>query len=135
MPLQGQCYSNARLKPDILCVQGQLHLSDPPQFSHPSTIIQYIEFTFCHDRFSPDKVTQKIAKYEELIQQSQDEGWNTAPKVILTAGPRGGIHLPSINILKNKFKILQKSIKQCMIKIHKIAVKYLCHIILNKRSL
>jgi hypothetical protein len=51
-----RCHCDARLKLDILCVRGVPYKHEPPQQPSPNVIIQYIEFTYCNDRFSHDKL-------------------------------------------------------------------------------
>ena len=47
-----RCHCNAILKPDILCIIGHPYNSPPPKTPTPNTTIQFIEFTYCNDRFS-----------------------------------------------------------------------------------
>jgi hypothetical protein len=55
-----RCRCLARLKPDLLCVQGLPYQSQPP--TAPDLTIQLIEFTYCNDRFSPETITAKTKK-------------------------------------------------------------------------
>jgi hypothetical protein len=61
-----RCHCAARLKPDILCVRGVPYNHDPPHQPSPNVLIQYIEFTYCNDRFSLDRIASKQAKYDSL---------------------------------------------------------------------
>jgi hypothetical protein len=46
-------HCNARLKPDILLILNHLYDQPPPLHPAPNVIIQFIEFTYCNDRFPP----------------------------------------------------------------------------------
>jgi hypothetical protein len=83
-----RCQCNARFKPDILCVRGILYQQNPPLYPYPNIIIQFIKFMYCNDRFSTEKVSSKIAKYQPLLNSIQVRGWNVAPILIITAGAR-----------------------------------------------
>ena len=49
-----RCHCNARLKPDILCILGHPYNHPPPEAPTPKITIQFIEFTYCNDRFSTE---------------------------------------------------------------------------------
>jgi hypothetical protein len=53
------CQCNARLKPDILLVLHHPHDKPPPQAPTPTVTIQFVEFTYCNDRFTPQKILEK----------------------------------------------------------------------------
>jgi hypothetical protein len=80
------CSCNARFRPDILCVRGLPYNSGPLAQPHPNLVIQFIEFTFCNDRFSLDTIDLKNTKYQPLIATLQSQSWNVAPLMVLTAG-------------------------------------------------
>ena len=61
-----KCHCNARLKPDLLCVQGLEHNSHPPDTPTQNITIQFIEFTYCKDRFSSETIDRKRDKYKSL---------------------------------------------------------------------
>ena len=46
-----RCHYNARLKPDILCIIGHPYNSPPLGTPTPEITIQFLEFTYCNDRF------------------------------------------------------------------------------------
>jgi hypothetical protein len=69
-----RCYCDARLKPDILCVRGVPYNHDPPHQPSSNVLIQYIEFTYCNDRFSPDRIASKQAKCDSLLNNIQARG-------------------------------------------------------------
>ena len=48
-----RCHCNARFRPDILCVKGLPYQNEPPTTTDQNLTIQFIEFTYCNDRFSP----------------------------------------------------------------------------------
>ena len=131
---QKPCQCQAKLRPDILCIIGAPNHTPLP--IHPSTnhIVQFIEFTYCHDRFLKQAVTQKHNKYDPLTNTIQNNGWTTNPLITITAGVRGAIHEHSIDKLK-QLKIPNSSIKTLMKDIHQNAIKYPTYLVLNKRKL
>ena len=46
-----RCYCNARFKPDIICVKGLPYQANSPTTLENNLKIQFIEFTYCNDRF------------------------------------------------------------------------------------
>jgi hypothetical protein len=94
--------------------------------------VQFIEFTYYHDRF-PEQAL-KHAKYDPLNDTIQNNGWKTNPLITITAGVRGAIHKHSIDKL-TKLKIPKSDIKNLMKDIHQNAIKYLTYLVLNKRKL
>ena len=100
----------------------------------PTFIVQYIEFTYCHDRFPDQALTHKHNKYDPLNNVIQDRGWQTNPLITITAGVRGAIHEHFIQKLAH-LKIPKTTIKIFMKNIHQNAIKYLTYLILNKRKL
>ena len=66
---QQRCHCNARFKPDILCVKGLHYQFRPPIEPRDNFKIQFIEFTFCNDRFPKEAIGNKIVKYLPLITQ------------------------------------------------------------------
>ena len=48
-----RCQCNAKLRPNILCVRNHPYNAEPPQGPTHACTIQFIEFTYCNDRFSP----------------------------------------------------------------------------------
>jgi hypothetical protein len=100
-----QYHCDARLKPDILYARGVVYNHDPPPQPSPNVINQYIEFTYCNDRFSLDKFASKQAKFDSLLHNIRTRGWNVASIIIITVGARATIHTPSINSLHDTFKI------------------------------
>jgi hypothetical protein len=73
--INSRCTCYARLQPDFLCVRGVPYTNDPPVHPNPDITIQYIELTYCNDRFSQDIVTTKIAKYKPLLDSIRNYGW------------------------------------------------------------
>jgi hypothetical protein len=64
---QQRCQCNARFKPYILCIKGHPYNSNPPSYPSDNLTIQFIEFTYCNDRFPQDTIVNKIQKYQPLI--------------------------------------------------------------------
>ena len=48
---QPPCQCHAKLRPDILCIIGAPKHTQTPMAPSPTTIVQLIEFTYCHDKF------------------------------------------------------------------------------------
>ena len=93
----------------------------------PNHIVQFIEFTYCHDRFPEQAIAQKHTKYDPLNHAIHNNGWRTNPV-------RGAIHEHSIQKLTD-LKISKPNIKKLMKDIHQNAIKYLTYLVLNKRKL
>ena len=55
-----RCHCNARLKPDILCILGHPYNHPPPEAPTPEITIQFIEFTYCSDRFTVESRERKL---------------------------------------------------------------------------
>jgi ribonuclease HI len=91
-----RCHCNARFRPDILCVKGLPYQNDPPTNIDPSLTIQFIEFTYCNDRFSREAIEAKNNKYKPLIDSIASRGWKTAPLIVITAGARATTHTPHL---------------------------------------
>ena len=128
------CHCQAKLRPDILCMLGApIHTTLPiaPSSNHT---VQFIEFTYCHDRFPEQAITQKHIKYDPLNHAIHNIGWKTNPVITITAGVRGAIHEHSIQKLTD-LKIPKPNIKKLMKDIHQNAIKYLTYLVLNKRKL
>jgi hypothetical protein len=93
----------------------------------PNLTIQFIEFTYCNDRFSPETLEAKNNKYKPLIDSIAARGWKVDPLIIITAGARATSHTPSMKSLENKFKIPMPIIKNTFKNINTIAIK-ICHV-------
>ena len=100
-----RCHYNARFKLDIICVKGLPYQANPPNTPENNLKIQFIEFTYCNDRFSPETITRKTEKYQVLIENITSRGWNVEPLIIITTGARATTHIPSMKILEEKLKI------------------------------
>ena len=131
---QTPCLCHAKLKPDILCMIGAPNYITPPISPSPSHIVQFIEFTYCHDRFPEQAIARKHSKYDPLNHAIHNNGWKTNPIITITAGVRGAIHEHSIQKLTD-MKIPKPNIKKLMKDIHQNAIKYLTYLVLNKRKL
>ena len=130
-----RCQCNARLRPNLLCIQGLPYLSNPPDIIDPSLTIQFIEFTYTNDSYHEDKITTKINKYQPLLDNIHALGWKVAPLLVISAGVRGTIHIPSIKQLNNTYKFSETLIKSTFTNINTIAIQHLTSIILHKRRL
>ena len=97
-------------------------------------VIQLIEFTYCHDKFHNNAHNEKTAKYNPLIQTLRTTRWQVNALITITAGVRGVIHEQPINELE-KLQAPKSEIKTLMKNLHRIAIKYLTYLILNKRKL
>ena len=96
--------------------------------------MQFIEFTYCQDKFPEQAITQKQAKYDPLINVIQNKGWKTKPLITITTWVRGAINKQSINKL-DELNIPKTIIKNLMKSIHQNAINYLTYLVLNKRKL
>jgi hypothetical protein len=130
-----RCHCNSRFRPDILCVRGLPYQNDPPSDIDPNLTIQFIEFTYCNDRFSPETLKAKNSKYKPLIDCIAARGWKVNPLIIIIAGARATTHIPSMKSLENKFKIPMPTIKNTFKNINTIAIKYAMTILLHKRRI
>jgi hypothetical protein len=92
-----------------------------------------MEFIYCNDRYSPDKIQQKTDKYLGLINDIKARGWNVDPLIILTAGARGSTHKNTIS--KQAFSLPKNIIEPMVSKLNIIAIKYAMNILLFKRKL
>ena len=124
----------SQLRPYILSVLGAPNHAPTPILLAPTHTIQLIEFTYCHDRFPEQAITQKHAKYDPLISSIQDKWWKTIPLITITVGVRGAIHEQTMDKLSN-LKIPKTSIKTLVKEIHQNAIKYMTYLVLNKRKL
>ena len=114
-----------------MCIIGAPNQAQPPILPSPNHTVQFIEFTYCHDRFPKQACTHKHAKYDLLITTLQNNGWKTNPLITITDGVRGAIHENFIEQLTN-LKIPKTHIKTL---IYQNAIKYLTYLVLNKRKL
>jgi hypothetical protein len=116
-------------------VKGHPHNNDPPSNPTDNLTIQFIEFTFCNDRFPQETITNKVQKYQPLINDITELGWKVDPLIVITAGARGTTHTPSIKILETNFKIPETNIKHTFKEINTIAIQHARSIILHKRKI
>ena len=93
-----QCHCNARCELDILCVNGLPYEANSPTTPENNLQIQLIEFTYCNDRFSSEASTRKTEKYEPLLDNISNRGWNVEPLIVITARARATTQSPSIKI-------------------------------------
>ena len=100
-----RCHCNARFKLDIICVKGLPYQANSPTTLENCLKIQFIEFTYCNDRFSSETITRKTEKYQPLVDNIANRGWDVEPLIVITVGARATTHTPSIKILEEKFKI------------------------------
>ena len=111
-----------------------LHQTQTPISPSINHTVQFIEFTYYHDRFPEQARTHKHTKYDPLIRNIQNNGWKTNPLITITARVRGAIHEHSIEQLYKR-KLPKSSINTLMKNLHQNAIKYLTYIVLNKRKL
>jgi hypothetical protein len=72
---QTTCQCQAKLRPDILCIIGAPDQTQTPIAPSSKLTIQFIEFTYCHNRFPDQALTHKHGKYDPLINTLQNQGW------------------------------------------------------------
>ena len=130
-----RCHCNSRFRPDILCIKGLPYQNDPPTDIDPNFTIQFIEFTYYNDKFSPETLEAKNNKYGQLIANIVARGWKVDPLIVITAGARATTHIPSMESLKTHFKIPMPIIKNTFKNINTIAIQYAMSILLHKRRI
>jgi hypothetical protein len=130
-----RCRCLVKLKPDLLCVQGLPYQGIPPTAPDHNLTIQFIEFTYCNDRFSHDTITVKTNKYQALLHELQAHNWKVAPLIVLTASARASTHVTTMTLLHDKLKIPKPSIKQTCIKINNIVIHHAMSILLHKHRI
>ena len=131
---QTKCQCHAKHRPNILCYFGASNHTSTPLLPSNAHTIQFMEFTYCHDRFPEQAITQQQAKYDPLINAIQNKRWKVNPLITITAGVRGAIHEQPIHKI-DELNIPKTIIKNLMKNIHQNAIKYLTYIVLNKRKL
>jgi hypothetical protein len=102
---------------------------------HHSAIVPFIEFTYCNDRYSLDKIQEETRKYQRLIDDIKTKGWNVDPFLILIARAWGSTHKSTNTKLKNTYTIPKTLIEPMVFQINVNAIKYAMHILLYKRKL
>jgi hypothetical protein len=107
-----RCQCNAKLRPDILCICNYPYNAEPPNQPNPTLTVQFIEFTYCNDRYSLDKIDENKIKYEGLIEDIKARGWKVDPLLVLTVRARGSTHKTTISTLKNLYSISKTLINQ-----------------------
>ena len=130
-----RCHCNARLKPDILCVIGHPYNTPPPETPTQELTIQYIEFTYCNDRFAAETLERKTTKYQPLINTLITRGWNVAPLIVLASGARATTHIPSMKALETQLKLPTSQIRHTFQQINTIAIQYAHSILIHKRRI
>ena len=130
-----RCHCNARFKPDIICIKGLPYQANPLNIPRNNLKIQFTEFAYCNDRFFPETIIQKIEKYQPLVDNITNRGWNVEPLIVITACAKATTYIPSMKILKEKLKILEKTIRQTFNEINTIAIQHAMSIVLHKRRL
>ena len=130
-----KCHCNARLKPDLLGIQGLEHNSHPPDTPTQNITIQFVEFTYCNDRFSPKTIDRKRDKYKSLEEDIKARGWKIEPLIIVTAGVCAATHIPSMDSILKTFKISKTSTKNTFKEINVIAIQYAKTVQIHKRKL
>jgi hypothetical protein len=131
-----RCHCNSRFRPDILCVRGLPYQTVPsPTNIDPNLTIQFIEFTYCNDRFSPETLEAKNNSYRPLIDSIAARGWKVNPLIVIIAGARATTHIPSMKALESTFKIPMPTIKNTFKNINTIAIKYAMSILLHKKRI
>jgi hypothetical protein len=131
---QTRCQCHAKLRPNIMCILGVPNHTPTPLLPSHTYTIQFIKFTYCHNRFPKQAITQKHAKYDPLINAIRNKQWKTKPLITITTGVKKAIHEQSIENLAD-LNITKSSIKSLMKNLHQNAIKYLIYLILNERKL
>jgi hypothetical protein len=130
-----RCQCNVKLRPDILCIHNHPYNAEPPNQPNSMLTVQFIEFTYCNDRYSPDKINEKTTKYEGLIENIKARGWKVDPLMVLSAGAQGSTHKNTISALKNLYTIPKTLIEPLVSQLNTNAIKYAMNILLYKTKL
>jgi hypothetical protein len=130
-----RCQCNAKLRPDILCIRNHPYNAEPPKEPNHILTTQFIEFTYCNDRYSPNKIQEKTNKHLRLINDIKARGWNLDPLITLTTGARGSIHKQTISKLKQTYTLPKNLIKPLVSQFNIDAIKYAMNILHYKRKL
>ena len=120
-----RCHSNARFKLDI-CVKGLPYQANPPTILENNLKIQFIEFTYCNDRFLQETITKKTENYQPLIDNITHRGWNVEPLVVITVDARATTHIPSMKILEEKFHYQKNLLDKPLVKLTLQQYNMLC---------
>ena len=126
-----RCHCNSRFKPDILCIKGLPCQNEPSTHIDQALTIQFVEVTYCKGRFSLEKLEAKANKYKPLIDNIVVLSWKIDPLIVITAGARAATHIPSMNLLEDKFKLPMPSIRNTFKNINTIAIQYAMSILLH----
>ena len=127
-----RCHCNARLKPYII---GHPYNHPPSETLTTDITIQFIEFTYCNDRFATETLDRKIMRYQPLINNIITKGWKVAPLMVLAVGARGTTYIPSIKNLESIFTLPITKIKNMFKQINIIATQKAHSILIHKRRL
>jgi hypothetical protein len=130
-----RCQCNAKLRPDILCIRNHPYNAESPTQPNPTLTIQFIEFTYCNDRYSPNKINEKTVKYQGLINDIHARGWKIDPLLLLTTRAQGSTHKNTITALKNLYTMPKILIESIFSQLNINAIKYAMNILLYKRKL
>ena len=122
-----RCHCNTRFKPDILCIKGLPYKPKPPTNHKPNLIVQFIEFTYCNDKFSPETIATKTEKYQPLSDDLIYNGWKVDSFIVITVGARVTIHIPSIKSPQKKLNIPEIAIKYTFKEINTIHTIHKVH--------
>jgi hypothetical protein len=122
-------------QPSIQCIRNHPYNAEPLVQPNPTLTVQFIEFTYCNDRYSPDKINEKIAKYEGLIEDIKARGWKVDPLLVLTTGAQGSTHKTTISALKNLYTMPKTLIEPRVSQLNTNTIKYAMNILLYKRKL
>ena len=99
------------------------HTKQIPQISLKIILkINLLNSRSANDKFLPETITRKIEKYHLLIYNITNRGWKIEPLIVITTGARTTTHTPSMKILEEKLKILEKTIRQTFSEINTIAI-------------
>jgi hypothetical protein len=129
------CQCNAKLRPDILCIRNHPYNAEPPNQPNPTLTLQFIEFTYFNDRYSPDKIDGKIVKCDGLIEGIKARGWKVDPLLVLIVGAWGSTYKTTISALTNLYSIPKTLIEPMVSQLNTNAIKYAMNILLYKRKL
>ena len=106
-----RCHYNARFKLNIIYIKTLPYHANPQAAPENNFKIQFIEFTYCNDKFSPKTITTKTEKYQYLIDNITNRRWNVELLIGIIRDAKTTAYIFLMKIIKEKSKIFEKTIR------------------------
>lgn len=94
-----QCKCLAKLRPDIVYINGATYEQTGPIWPTPDHTIQIIESIYTHEKFIDQDIQTKEDKHKSLIHAIRAQEWKIRPLITIT-WVRGAIHTRSSKLLE-----------------------------------